>query len=43
MAQSGWGQSVAKFDVSTLYAVQFQVGKNATFDISIDEVAFLPK
>jgi hypothetical protein len=43
MAQSGWGQSVAKFDVSTLYAVQFQVGKNAMFDISIDEIAFLPK
>jgi hypothetical protein len=43
MAQSGWGQSVAKFDVTTLYAVQFQVGKNTTFDISIDEVAFLPK
>jgi len=43
MAQSGWGQSVAKFDVSTLYAVQFQVGKNTTFDISIDEVGFLPK
>jgi hypothetical protein len=43
MAQSGWGQSVAKFDVSTLYAVQFQVGKNTTFDISLDEVAFLPK
>jgi hypothetical protein len=43
MAQSGWGQSVARFDASTLYAVQFQVGKNAMFDISIDEVAFLPK
>jgi len=43
MAQSGWGQSVAKFDVSALYAVQFQVGKNTTFDISIDEVGFLPK
>jgi hypothetical protein len=43
MAQSGWGQSVAKFDVTTLYAVQFQVGKNATFDISIDDVALLPK
>jgi hypothetical protein len=43
MAQSGWGQSVAKFDVSTLYAVQFQVGKNTTFDISVDEVAFSPK
>lgn len=43
MAQSGWGQSVAKFDVSTLYAVQFQVGKNATFDVSIDEVAFSTK
>jgi hypothetical protein len=43
MAQSGWGQSVAKFDVSTLYAVQFQVGKGATFDISVDEVALLLK
>ena len=43
MAQSGWGQSVAKFEVSTLYAVQFQVGKSTTFDISIDEVGFLPK
>jgi hypothetical protein len=43
MAQSGWGQSVAKFDVSTLYAVQFQVGKNATFDVSVDEVALSPK
>ena len=43
MSQSGWGQSVAKFDTATLYAVQFQVGKNATFDVSIDEVAFLTK
>ena len=43
MAQSGWGQSVAKFDITTLYAVQFQVTKNTTFDISIDEVGFLPK
>jgi hypothetical protein len=43
LTQSGWGQAVAKFDASAVYAVQFQVGKGATFDIYVDDVAFLGK
>jgi hypothetical protein len=43
MAQLGWGQSVPKFDATAVYAMQFQVGKATTFDITIDDVAFIKK
>jgi hypothetical protein len=43
LAQLGWGQSVPKFDPTQVYAMQFQVGKGTTFDITIDDVAFIKK
>jgi hypothetical protein len=43
LLQLGWGQPSAALDVSHLYAVQFQVAKGTTFDIWLDDVAFLTK
>ena len=43
LLQLGWGQSFAALDVAHLYAVQFQVGKATTFDVWLDDVAFLTK
>jgi len=40
LSQSGWG-TVATFDKSTLIGVQFQVAAGSTFDIWIDDIAFL--
>jgi hypothetical protein len=44
MSPVGWAmQSLAKFDLTTLYAIQFQVGMGTTFDIWIDDVGFVEK
>jgi hypothetical protein len=43
LLQLGWGQSFSALDVAHLYAVQFQVAKGVTFDIWLDDVAFLAK
>jgi len=43
LLQLGWGQSFKALDVSHLYAVQFQVAKGVTFDVWLDDVAFLAK
>ena len=40
VTQSGWG-TVAVFDKSSLLGVQFQAAASATFDIWIDDIAFL--
>jgi len=37
LTQEGWGDK-ATFDPKTVIGVQFQVAKNVTFDISIDDV-----
>ncbi len=43
LTQLGWGQSVPKFNASALYACQFQVGKGTSFDVWVDDIAFLVK
>jgi hypothetical protein len=43
LLQLGWGQSFSALDVAHLYAIQFQVAKGVTFDIRLDDVAFLAK
>jgi hypothetical protein len=43
LLQLGWGQSFSALDVAHLYAVQFQVAKGVTFDVWLDDVAFLEK
>ncbi|HLZ07397.1 MAG TPA: hypothetical protein VKT80_02335, partial [Chloroflexota bacterium] len=43
LLQLGWGQSFAALDAAHLYAIQFQVGKGTTFDVWLDDVAFLTK
>jgi len=43
LLQLGWGQPSASLDVAHLYAVQFQVAKGVTFDVWLDDVAFLSK
>jgi hypothetical protein len=43
LLQLGWGQPSAALDVAHLYAVQFQVAKGVTFDVWLDDVAFLSK
>jgi hypothetical protein len=43
LLQLGWGQPSAALDVAHLYAVQFQVAKGVTFDVWLDDVAFLTK
>ena len=46
-AGQGIGFEIAKqlsaLDVGHLYAVQFQVAKGVTFDLWLDDVAFLAK
>ncbi len=41
LQQLGWGQPVSSFDPKTLYGCQFAVGANTTFDVWIDDIAFL--
>jgi len=41
MHQEGWGQPVASFDASTMYGCEFKVDQNKTFDVWIDDIAFL--
>ena len=43
LAQLGWGQPVAKFNAAAVYACQFQVAKGTTFDVWIDDVAFVAR
>ncbi len=43
LLQLGWGQSFSLLDRAHLYAVQFQVAKGVTFDVWLDDVAFLAK
>jgi hypothetical protein len=39
--QLGWGDA-SDFDPSRLFALQFQVGPNTTFDVWIDDISFVP-
>jgi len=41
LTQDGWGRSGGGFDPSTLFEVQFQIPKNNTFGVWIDDVAFV--
>jgi len=43
LLQLGWGQSFSSLDIAHLYAIQFQVAKGVTFDVWLDDVAFLSK
>jgi hypothetical protein len=43
LLQLGWGQASPALDPAHLYAVQFQVAKGVTFDVWLDDVAFLSK
>lgn len=39
--QQGWGMSIPTFDPKTLYAVQFKVDPNTSFDVWVDDIAFV--
>jgi hypothetical protein len=42
LAQLGWGEPVTSgFDPKTIYGCEFAVGANTTFDVWIDDIAFL--
>jgi hypothetical protein len=40
MTQQGWGEKFATFETDKLYAIQFQTGTMATFDLWVDDIAF---
>ena len=41
LVQDGWGNLAPAFDPTTLYSIQFNVAAGSTFDISIDDLAFI--
>ena len=41
MKQAAWGKVFPMFDSKAVYALQFQVNKGITFDMCIDDVAFV--
>jgi hypothetical protein len=41
LTQDGWGRIASQFDPSTLYSIQFLVAAGATFDIWVDDIAFV--
>jgi hypothetical protein len=43
MKQQGFGAPVAAFDASKVYAVQFQTKQATTFDVWVDDLAFVKK
>ena len=40
LTQDGWGLRATAFDPASLFEVLFEISKNATFGIWIDDVAF---
>lgn len=41
LTQDGWGRIASQFDPSTLYSIQFLVAAGATFDVWVDDIAFV--
>jgi hypothetical protein len=41
LSQGGWGNLVSQFDPSTVYGIQWEILAGATFDIWVDDLAFL--
>ena len=41
LSQDGWGRSGGGFDRATIFEVQFQIPKNGTFGVWIDDVALV--
>src|SRR5690606_22911079 len=42
LQQEGWGEARPRLDVAQLFALHFQVRPNQSFDLWLDDVAFLP-
>jgi hypothetical protein len=43
MKQQGFGQPVAAFDPGKIYALQFQTKQSTTFEVWVDDIAFVKK
>jgi hypothetical protein len=41
LVQDGWGNIAPAFDPTTLYSIQFNVAAGSTFDVWIDDLAFV--
>jgi hypothetical protein len=41
LRQANWGKAFPAFDAANTYSIQFQVNQNLTFDLCIDDLAFV--
>jgi hypothetical protein len=41
LTQAGWGNLVSQFDASTVFRIHWEIPAGATFDIWVDDLAFL--